>query len=109
MENYANLYKEKLWVPDEAVKSAPWAMGEKQETIHISEVDYSVENSSPLPTTPTEIMVDSYLDLLKKGIITGAKKQIAQGKMVYIFALGSIMLYDYINRNLTNATYSVDI
>lgn len=34
---------------------APWAMGGEQETIHISEVDYIVERSAPLPTIPADI------------------------------------------------------
>jgi hypothetical protein len=55
LENYTNDYKEKLRIPDEAVKSAPWAMGGERETIHISEVYYIVNNSSPLPTIPTDI------------------------------------------------------
>lgn len=40
------------------------------------------------------------------GLVTGARTQIDQGKMVYVFALSSKMLYDYINWNLTHATYS---
>lgn len=140
---------------------APWAMGGEQETIHISEVDYIVEHSAPLPTIPadipasdedkkiaailveeiedgaclqfgiggmpgtigkllaesnlkdlgihSEMMADCYVDLFEKGIVTGARKQIDKYKMVYTFAMGSQKLFDFINRNPSCATYSVDI
>ena len=57
----------------------------------------------------SEMMADSFLDLFEKGIVTGAKKQIDRGKMVYTFALGSQRMYEFINRNPTCAIYSVDI
>jgi len=126
VENYANCYKGRLAVPDEAVQSVPWAMGREQETIHIYEVDYRVEQirDGAMPGVVgkwigerglrhmgfhSEMMADTSLKLLKKGVITEAKKQIDQSEMVYIFALGSKMLYDYITRNLTYATYAVKI
>jgi acyl-CoA hydrolase len=55
------------------------------------------------------MMADCYLDLFEKGIVTGARKQIDKGKMVYTFAMGSQRLFDFINRNPTCATYSVDL
>jgi acyl-CoA hydrolase len=57
----------------------------------------------------SEMMADCYLDLFEKGIVTGARKQIDKGKMVYTFAMGSQRLFDFINRNPTCATYSVDL
>ncbi|PKM78830.1 MAG: hypothetical protein CVU90_00755 [Firmicutes bacterium HGW-Firmicutes-15] len=119
MDKYANLYKEKLCVPDEAVNSAPWAMG--GEHIASSEADYIVEQirdgaclqlrMGVEPGVIGKLMIgerglrrlgvhlEIYLDILKNGIITGAKKLIDHSKKGY----------DYINGNLTYATYSVNI
>ncbi|KUG03426.1 4-hydroxybutyrate coenzyme a transferase [hydrocarbon metagenome] len=139
----------------------PWCLGGEQECIHISEVDYIVENSIPMPAFPSEfpvsdaekkiasliieqiedgstlqfgigampsmigkmiadtdlknlgihseMMADCFIDLVEKGQVTGAKKNIDQGKITYTFALGSQRLYDYIDRNPVCATYPVDM
>jgi acyl-CoA hydrolase len=47
----------------------------------------------------TEMMVDGVIQLYKSGRVTGAKKQLDRGKMVYTFALGSQDLYATIDRN----------
>jgi len=140
---------------------APWCLGGEQETIHISEVDYIVENSIPMTAFPSEfpvsdaekkiasiiieqiedgatlqfgigampsmigkliadtdlkdlgihseMMAECFIDLVEKGKVTGAKKNIDQGKITYTFALGSQKLYDYIDRNPVCATFPVDI
>ena len=139
----------------------PWCMGGEQETIHISQVDYIVENHAPMIAFPSqfavseaeqkiasliidqledgatlqfgigampsmigkmiaetdlkdlgihsEMMADCFIDLVEKGIVTGAKKNIDKGKITYTFALGSQNLYDFIDRNPVCATFPVDI
>ncbi len=139
----------------------PWCLGGEQECIHISEVDYIVEKSTPMVAFPSEfpvsdaekkiasliieqiedgatlqfgigampsmigkmiadtdlkdlgihseMMAECFIDLVEKGIVTGAKKNIDQGKITYTFALGSQKLYDYMDRNPALATFPVDI
>jgi acyl-CoA hydrolase len=57
----------------------------------------------------SEMMAECFIDLVEKGKVTGAKKNIDQGKIAYTFALGSQKLYDYIDRNPVGATFPVDI
>jgi len=47
----------------------------------------------------TEMMTDGLADLYKAGQITGARKQLNPGKVVYTFALGSRDLYATLDRN----------
>jgi acyl-CoA hydrolase len=47
----------------------------------------------------TEMLTDGILQMYNAGRITGARKQIDQGKMTYSFGLGSKALYDTVNRN----------
>jgi acyl-CoA hydrolase len=47
----------------------------------------------------TEMMTDGLADLYKAGRVTGARKQLDRGKVVYTFALGSQALYDTLDRN----------
>jgi acyl-CoA hydrolase len=47
----------------------------------------------------TEMLTDGIIDLYKAGCVTGARKQLNPGKLVYTFALGSKKLYDAIDRN----------
>jgi len=56
----------------------------------------------------SEMMVDSYLEMFKKGRITNARKNIDQNKMVFTFAMGSEELYTFLDNNPVCATYSVD-
>jgi butyryl-CoA:acetate CoA-transferase len=56
----------------------------------------------------TEMLVDSFVDMYESGRVTNNKKQINPGKMVYTFALGSQKLYDFLNRNPSCASFSVD-
>jgi acyl-CoA hydrolase len=42
----------------------------------------------------TEMLTDGILDLVKAGCVTGARKKIDRGKVVFTFALGSQALYD---------------
>ncbi|HHY26687.1 MAG TPA: butyryl-CoA:acetate CoA-transferase [Desulfitobacterium dehalogenans] len=56
----------------------------------------------------TEMLVDSYVDMWEAGRISGRKKQIDKGRMVYTFAGGTQKLYDFIHNNPQVAGYPVD-
>jgi acyl-CoA hydrolase len=47
----------------------------------------------------TEMLTDGIVDMIKAGRVTGARKQIDKGKVVFTFALGSKYMYDAITRN----------
>jgi acyl-CoA hydrolase len=47
----------------------------------------------------SEMMTESMLYLIKKGVVTGAKKSFLQGKAVISFSMGSHDLYDFLNEN----------
>jgi len=56
----------------------------------------------------TEMLVDSFVDMYEAGRITGLRKQLDKGKMVYTFAMGTNKLYDFLNNNPVCASYPVD-
>ncbi|MCL6612046.1 MAG: butyryl-CoA:acetate CoA-transferase [Peptococcaceae bacterium] len=56
----------------------------------------------------SEMMCDAFLDMWEAGRITGKKKNIDRGKMVFTFALGSKRLYEFLDRNPGVASYPVD-
>jgi acyl-CoA hydrolase len=47
----------------------------------------------------TEMLTDGLMDLYQSGLVTGARKKIDVGKLVYSFALGSRELYQATDRN----------
>ncbi|MBU4205654.1 MAG: hypothetical protein L6256_07830 [Propionicimonas sp.] len=47
----------------------------------------------------TEMMTAGIMDLMKAGVITGARKQADVGKTVFAFALGSQEMYQFIDKN----------
>jgi acyl-CoA hydrolase len=47
----------------------------------------------------TEMMTDGIADLYRAGLITGVRKKLDPGKIVYTFAAGSKTLYDTLDRN----------
>jgi acyl-CoA hydrolase len=47
----------------------------------------------------TEVLVDGHMEMYQKGIITGARKNIDKGKLVFAFVQGSQKLYDFVDRN----------
>lgn len=47
----------------------------------------------------TEMLTDGIADLYRAGLITGARKALDPGKIVYTFAAGSRSLYDTLDRN----------
>lgn len=56
----------------------------------------------------TEMLVDAYVYMHEAGKLTGKNKAIDPGKMVYTFALGTRILYDFIDRNPKCAIYPVN-
>ncbi|HOV42489.1 MAG TPA: acetyl-CoA hydrolase/transferase C-terminal domain-containing protein [Syntrophothermus lipocalidus] len=56
----------------------------------------------------TEMLVDSFVDMYEAGRITGRRKQIDKGKMVYTFAMGTNKLYEFMNNNPVCASYPVN-
>jgi len=56
----------------------------------------------------TEMLTDGIADLYHAGRITGARKTLDPGKIVYTFALGSAALYKSIDRNPDLVCYPVD-
>lgn len=55
----------------------------------------------------TEMLVDAYVDMYESGRITGKRKTIDKGKMVYTFAMGTDKLYDFLDNNPVCASYPV--
>ncbi len=47
----------------------------------------------------TEMLVEGVVDMYRAGMITGARKTMDVGKIVFSFALGSAKFYETINRN----------
>ncbi len=56
----------------------------------------------------TEMLTDGIIDLYKGGFVTGARKSINQGKVIFTFALGSADLYKTIHKNPDILCYPVD-
>jgi acyl-CoA hydrolase len=56
----------------------------------------------------TEMFVDGMMDLVEAGIVTGARKAINRGQIVFTFALGSRRQYGFIHRNPRAVSFPVD-
>ncbi len=56
----------------------------------------------------TEMLTDGLIDLVNAGCVTGAKKQLDPGKVVFTFAFGSKYMYDAITRNPQMQCHPVD-
>jgi acyl-CoA hydrolase len=56
----------------------------------------------------TEMLVDGMIDLYDAGLVTGARKTINRGQIVFTFAAGSRRQYDFIHRNPGVQSYPVD-
>jgi acyl-CoA hydrolase len=56
----------------------------------------------------TEMLVDSFVDMYEAGRITGLKKQLDKGKIVYTFAMGTNKLYNFLDNNSLCASYPVN-
>ncbi|HNX93143.1 MAG TPA: acetyl-CoA hydrolase/transferase C-terminal domain-containing protein, partial [Syntrophomonas sp.] len=55
----------------------------------------------------TEMLCDSYVDMYNAGRISGQKKTLDKGKMVYTFAMGTDKLYNFMDHNPVCACYPV--
>ncbi|MFP5212794.1 MAG: acetyl-CoA hydrolase/transferase family protein, partial [Acidobacteriota bacterium] len=55
-----------------------------------------------------DMLTDAYLHLVKKGVITNARKSLHPGKIVTSFCLGSRELYDFVNNNPMVAFYPIE-
>lgn len=53
----------------------------------------------------TELLVDAYVYIHQAGKMNGRRKNIDPGKMAYTFALGTQILYDFVNDNPRCAIY----
>ncbi|HWP98282.1 MAG TPA: acetyl-CoA hydrolase/transferase C-terminal domain-containing protein [Syntrophomonadaceae bacterium] len=56
----------------------------------------------------TEMLVDSFVDMYEAGRLSGKRKNINPGKMIYTFAMGTKKLYDFLDHNPTCAIFPVD-
>jgi len=56
----------------------------------------------------TEMFTDSMVDMVESGRVTGTRKEIDQGKIVYTFALGSKRTYEFLHNNPMCAIYPVN-
>ena len=56
----------------------------------------------------TEMFVDSMVDLIEAGVVTGARKQIDRFESIYTFAGGSRRTYDFLDRHPQAQAHSVD-
>ena len=56
----------------------------------------------------TEMLSDQAMHAIERGVVTGAKKTLHQGKVIITFALGSEELYDYLDNNPLIEAHPVD-
>ena len=56
----------------------------------------------------TEMLVDGFVDMVEAGRVTGMRKNLDRGRMVYSFAAGTQKLYDFMQDNPALAAYPVD-
>ncbi|MGQ0431166.1 MAG: acetyl-CoA hydrolase/transferase family protein [Microthrixaceae bacterium] len=56
----------------------------------------------------TELLSDALVPLIEGGVVTGARKRLAPGKVVATFALGTQPLYDFLHENDVVALLPVD-
>jgi acyl-CoA hydrolase len=47
----------------------------------------------------TELLSDALIELVERGVVTGTRKQVAPGKVVTTFALGTQALYGFLHEN----------
>ena len=56
----------------------------------------------------TEMLTDGIIDLYEAGLVTGARKTLNPGKMVFTFSAGSRRQYELIHKNKDILSYAVD-
>ncbi len=141
----------------EVCQNMPYCYGGARERIHISDVDFVIEEDSPLgempPAVPsdidrqiaghviehirngctlqlgiggmpnalgeiinhtdlkdlgghTEMLGNSYMALMESGKMNNMKKRLDRGKTAYTFAAGTKELYDWMDHNVSLASYN---
>jgi acyl-CoA hydrolase len=68
---------------------------------------YALEGKNDLGVH-ADMLTDAYLHLVKKGVITNARKTLHPGKIVTSFCLGSRELYEFVDNNPMVAFYPID-
>lgn len=56
----------------------------------------------------TEMLVDGFVDMVEAGKVSGMRKQLDRGRIVFAFAAGTQKLYDFMKDNPSLAGYPVD-
>ena len=56
----------------------------------------------------TEMLVDGFVDMVVAGKVSGMRKQLDRGRIVFAFAAGTQKLYDFMKDNPSLAGYPVD-
>lgn len=56
----------------------------------------------------TEMFTDAMVDMVEMGVVTGRRKQIDPGKIVFTFCMGSKRAYEFLDNNPTVAAYPVN-
>ncbi len=56
----------------------------------------------------TELLSDSLIELVERGVVTGTRKRLAPGKVVTTFALGTNRLYEFLHENAAVEFLPVD-
>jgi len=68
---------------------------------------YALEEKKDLGVH-ADMLTDAYLHLVKKGVITNARKTLHPGKIITSFCLGSRALYDFAHNNPMVAFYPIE-
>ncbi len=68
---------------------------------------YALEGKKDLGVH-TDMLTDAYLHLVKKGVITNARKTLHPGKIVASFCFGSRELFEFVDNNPMVALYAID-
>ncbi len=68
---------------------------------------YALEGKKDLGVH-ADMLTDAYLYLVKKGVITNARKTLHPGKIIASFCLGSRELYEFVDNNPMVALYPID-
>ncbi|MCE5243419.1 MAG: GNAT family N-acetyltransferase [Syntrophobacteraceae bacterium] len=68
---------------------------------------YALEEKKDLGVH-ADMLTDAYLHLVKKGVITNARKTLHPGKIIASFCLGSRELYDFVDNNPMVALYPIE-
>lgn len=68
---------------------------------------YALEEKKELGVH-ADMLTDAYLPLIRKGVITGARKTLHPGRIVASFCLGSKQLYDFADNNPLVAFYPTE-